>query len=268
MPPSILIFLVVLGLFSGAFGALVGLGGSIILVPVIILLMGDFLPLQSAIAAGLVCVIATSSAATEVYLRRDWVDVRLGMLLELGTVIGAIGGALLVTWIPATWLKALFGFFLLAAAVLLFRRTPTEAEEVAEAVPAYQVRNYPLGVAGCYLAGSVSGLLGIGGGPIQVPLMYLGMGVPLKIAAATSNSIMGVTAAAGALLYYLRGDVIVVLTAPLVLGVLIGAQLSSRLARRVRSRVVQLLLILVLLALAALMFAEATGIALPWRSGR
>jgi len=111
-------------------------------------------------------------------------------------------------------------------------------------------------------------MLGIGGGPVQVPLMYLGMGVPLKIAAATSNFIMGVTAAAGALLYYGRGDVVVAVTAPLVLGVFAGAQLGSRLARRVPSRVVQALLILILLGLALLLFAEAAGYATPGRGGR
>jgi hypothetical protein len=189
------------------------------------------------------------------------------MLLELGTVAGAITGALVVTLLSATAVKVVFGIFLLGAAVLMWRRPPREAEEVADTVPDYRARNYPLGLGVCTLAGSVSGLLGIGGGPVQVPLMYLGMGVPLKIAAATSNFIMGVTAAAGALLYYGRGDVVVAVTAPLVLGVFLGAQLGSRLAPRVHSRWVHGLLILVLLGLAALLFAEAAGYAAPWRGG-
>jgi uncharacterized membrane protein YfcA/uncharacterized membrane protein len=185
------------------------------------------------------------------------------MLLELGTVAGAITGALVVTLLSATAVKVVFGIFLLGAAVLMGLRPPREAEEVADTIPDYRVRNYPLGLGICTLAGSVSGLLGIGGGPVQVPLMYLGMGVPLKIAAATSNFIMGVTAAAGALLYYGRGDVVVAVTAPLVLGVFLGAQVGSRLARRVRSRWVHGLLILVLLGLAALLFAEAAGFTAP-----
>ncbi|MEE8200958.1 MAG: sulfite exporter TauE/SafE family protein [Candidatus Acidoferrales bacterium] len=268
MPASIVLLLIGLGVVAGAFGALLGLGGSVMLVPVIILLFGGFFPIQSAIAAGLVCVIATSASAAGVYVRRGWVDTRLGMLLELGTVAGAIGGAVLVTFLPEMWIKGLFGVFLLAAAVLLWRRPPPEAEEVGEGVPEYEVRRHSLGMGVAAVTGGVSGLLGIGGGPIQVPLMYLAMGVPLKVATATSNFIMGVTAAAGALLYYIRGDVIVALTAPLVLGVFLGAQLGSRLARRVRSRVVQVLLILVLLALAWLMLAEAAGFALPWGGGQ
>ena len=263
-----LLVLIGLGVVAGFFGSLLGMGGSILLVPMLILLMGDFLPIQAAIATGLVCVIASSSSAAGVYVRRGWVDVRLGMLLELGTVAGAITGALVVTLLSATAVEVVFGIFLLGAAVLMGLRPPREAEEVADTIPDYRVRNYPLGLGICTLAGSVSGLLGIGGGPVQVPLMYLGMGVPLKIAAATSNFIMGVTAAAGALLYYGRGDVVVAVTAPLVLGVFAGAQLGSRLARRVPSRVVQALLILILLGLALLLFAEAAGYATPGRGGR
>lgn len=268
MVAPFLLMLIGLGLVAGTFGALLGLGGSILLVPMLILLMGDFLPLEAAIGTGLLCVIATSSSAAGVYARRGWVDVRLGMLLELSTVAGAITGALGVTLLSETTVKVVFGLFLLAAAVLLWRRPPREADAVADTVPDYRVRNYPLGAGVCYLAGGVSGLLGIGGGPVQVPLMYLGMGVPLKIAAATSNFIMGVTAAAGALLYYGRGDVVVAVTAPLVLGVFLGAQLGSRLARHVSSRVVQALLILVLLGLALLLFAEAAGYAASGRGGR
>ncbi|MFQ5777952.1 MAG: sulfite exporter TauE/SafE family protein [Terriglobia bacterium] len=259
----IVLLLIVLGLLAGAFGALLGLGGSVILVPLLVLLLP--FPLHTVLAAGLVCVIATSSAAAGVYLQRGWVDVRLGMLLELGTVTGALTGASLVLLLPENLLKGIFGGFLLVAAVLMLRRPPRQAEEIADTVPAYRARNYPLGISVSYLAGNVSGLLGIGGGPIQVPLMYLGMGVPLKVAAATSNFIMGVTAAAGALLYYNRGSLVVAVTAPLVLGVLVGAQLGSRLARRVRSRLVQVLLILVLFALAGLMLAEAIGFTLPGR---
>ena len=229
-----LLVLIGLGVVAGFFGSLLGMGGSILLVPMLILLMGDFLPIQAAIATGLVCVIASSSSAAGVYVRRGWVDVRLGMLLELGTVAGAITGALVVTLLSATAVEVVFGIFLLGAAVLMGLRPPREAEEVADTIPDYRVRNYRLGLGICTLAGSVSGLLGIGGGPVQVPLMYLGMGV----------------------------------TAPLVLGVFAGAQLGSRLARRVPSRVVQALLILILLGLALLLFAEAAGYATPGRGGR
>ena len=253
-------FLVALGLVAGTFGGLLGLGGSILLVPVLTMVFG--FPMAIAVGTGLLCVVATSCAAASVYVERGWADVRLGMLLELATVLGAISGALVMPLLSETLLKGLFGAFMLYAAVLLWRRPPGEAEEVGETLPAYRVRNRALGTGVCYGVGGVSAMLGIGGGPIQVPLMYLGMGVPLKMAAATSSFLMGMTAAAGALIYYGRGQVMVALTAPLVVGVFLGAQLGSRLAHRVRSRWVHVLLILVLLALAVMMLGEAFGFSL------
>lgn len=258
LTPTVLVVLVlvlvVVGLVAGTFGALLGLGGSILLVP--LLTLAGF-PMATAVGTGLLCVVATSCAAASVYVERGWADVRLGMLLELTTVLGAISGALVVALLSETLLKGLFGAFLLYAAVLLWRRPPADDQEVREKLPDYRVRNRALGAGVCYGVGSVSAMLGIGGGPIQVPLMYLAMGVPLKMAAATSSFLMGMTAAAGALIYYARGHVIVALTAPLVVGVFLGAQLGSRLAHRVHSRFVHLLLILVLLVLAAMMFAKA-----------
>ena len=132
-------------------------------------------------------------------------------------------------------------------------------------MPGYQVRNYPLGLGVSYVAGGVSGILGIGGGPIKVPMMYLLMGVPIKVAAATSNFMIGVTAAASAFLYYGRGDIIVPVAAPLAAGVFAGALAGSRLSARLRSRWIRWLLMPVLFYLAVLMIGEVLDLPIPGR---
>ena len=262
LTPAILALLF-LGLVAGAFGSLVGLGGGIILVPVLTLWMG--LPIQTAVGVSLVCVIATSSGAAAVYVQRQWTDLKLGMVLELATTLGAITGALVVTNLPESFIKALFGGFLLYGGVMMLRQRSEAAAEVGDLPPSYQVRNRPLGLAVSYVAGNVSGMLGIGGGPIKVPMMYLFMGVPLKVAAATSNFMIGVTAAASAFLYYTRGDVVIAVATPLAVGVFAGAFLGSRLSPRIRSRWIRWLLVLVLFYLAAQMFAAVFGVPLPGR---
>ena len=260
--PMVLL-LIGLGVVAGTFGALVGLGGGVIIVPVLTLWLG--LPIETAVGISLLSVIATSSGAAAVYLQRHWTDLRLGMVLELATSVGAVTGALLVTEIPDNVIKGLFGGFLLYASVVMLRRGPAEAAEVVGEPPDYQVRNHPLGLGLSYVAGSVSGMLGIGGGPIKVPMMNLFMGVPLKVATATSNFMIGVTAAASAFVYYARGDVIVAVAAPLAVGVFAGALLGSYLAARIGSGWIRWLLVLVLFYLAGLMFAEAFGFSLPGR---
>lgn len=263
MLTPIVVFLVLVGLLAGTFGALVGLGGGVILVPVLSLWMG--LPVKTAVGISLVCVIATSSAGAAVYVRRRWTDVRLGMVLELATALGAITGALVVIRLPDDVLKGLFGLFLLYATGVMLRQRYGAQAEVLDVPPSYSVRNHPLGLGVSYLAGNVSGMLGIGGGPITVPLMHLFMGVPLKVATATSNFMIGVTAAASAFLYYARGDIVVAVTAPLAVGVFAGALGGSYLSRRVRSGRIRWVLVVVLFYLAALMLSEALGLPFPGR---
>lgn len=256
--------LVLLGVVAGLFGALVGLGGGVIVVPALTLGLG--LPIEHAVGTSLVCVIATSSGAAASYVERQWTDLRLGMVLELATTLGAITGALVVLYIPDSLLKGLFALFLLYASVSMLRqRTSAGQIEITGTPPPYRVRNLHLGLGGSYVAGSVSGMLGIGGGPIKVPMMNLFMNVPLKVATATSNFMIGVTAAASAFLYYSRGDVMVAITGPVAVGVFGGAVLGSRLAPRIRSRWIRWILVLVLFYLAALMLGEALGFHLSAR---
>jgi len=261
MLAPVVILLLVLGFFAGAYGALVGLGGGIILVPVLSIWLG--VPIKTAVGISLVCVIATSTGAAAVYVQRHMTDLRLGMVLELATVLGAITGAAAAAYLPDHIIKALFAAFLAYAALMMLRQKPA-ADTAAEAAD-YQVRNYPLGLGVSYVAGSVSGILGIGGGPIKVPMMYLLMGVPIKVAAATSNFMIGVTAAASAFLYYGRGDIIVPVAAPLATGVFAGALAGSRLSARLRSRWIRWLLMPVLFYLALLMLGEVLDLPIPGR---
>jgi uncharacterized membrane protein YfcA len=243
-----LLLLVASGASAGAFGALLGLGGGILIVP--LLTLGFGLPFREAVGVSLVCVIVTSSAAGSVYLRRDVANLRLGMTLEVFTAAAAMGGGLIAFALPEKVLGLLFAALLAYVAFVMARgREPEDvggvtAAEASSSPPrtpsyadglsgeGYRVRNLKWGAAGSLFAGLVSALLGIGGGVVKVPLMHLVMGVPLRVAAATSNLMIGVTAASAALIYLLHGKIDPYVAAPTALGVFAGAALASRFAHR------------------------------------
>lgn len=259
MLPLRLLEMLLLGLFAGTFGAVLGLGGGVIIVPVLTLLFG--LPIEKAVGTSLVSVIATSSGAAAVFVQQKLADIRLGMSLELGTTLGAVTGAFAVAWMGRDALALLFGLFLIYGGVSMLRK-PEQTTEVSPTVGSYEVRRMPLGMAVSYLAGGVSGMLGIGGGPIKVPLMYLAMGVPLRVATATSNFMIGVTAAASAFIYYSRGHIQMLTTAPIVVGVFFGSLLGSHLAPSIRSRYVRAIFVLVMIYLAVEMLLSAFHVSL------
>ena len=248
--PFYLLGLVGLGAGAGLLGALLGIGGGLLITPLLTLLFG--IPIEQAIAASLVAIIASSSVAASYYVQERLSDIRLGMVLELATTLGAISGALAAGLLSRRWLTLIFSLFLLYAGSTLLRRAlkPTPREED---LTDYQVRRLPLGMGISYLAGNISGLLGVGGGPVKVPMMYLLMGVPLKVATATSNFMIGVTAAASAFIYYLRGDVLVHITAPVVVGVFLGSLAGSRIFPRVPTRWILWLFVGLMLYLAVSM---------------
>jgi uncharacterized protein len=242
--------LIILGFFAGLLGALTGIGGGVLLSPILALYFG--IPIRQAIGTSLVAVITTSAASSSVHLQRHTTDIRLGMTLELATALGAAITAYLVGYFNRNALEGLFAGFLLYCAITILTKTnkarvvlegeeslPAENETV---IPPYEPRRYPLGLAASFVAGALSGLLGIGGGPIKVPVMYIFMNVPLMVATATSNFMIGVTAAASAIVYYRRGDILVEYAAPLAVGVFVGSLLGARLAPRVRTKVVVYLL--------------------------
>jgi uncharacterized membrane protein YfcA len=245
------------GATAGLFGSLLGLGGGLLIVP--LLTLGFGLELRESVGISLVSVIMTSSAAAGVYLERRIADLRLGMRLELFTAIGALVGGSIAFLIDERWLSVLFAGLLVYVAVSMLRaRTSEPSDEGSEGRP-YQVRNVPLGVVGATGAGVVSALLGIGGGLVKVPLMHLAMGVPLRVATATSNLMVGITAAAGSVIYLARGEIDPYVAGPTAIGVFVGASLGSRLAHRVDLRILRWLFVVVLLYTAVQMLLRAAS---------
>jgi uncharacterized protein len=248
--------LVVLGFVAGLLGALTGIGGGVILTPILALHFG--IPIRQAIGTSLVAVITTSAASSSVHLQRHTTDIRLGMTLELATSLGAAVMAYLVGYFNRNALEGLFAAFLLYSAITILSKggkvktgegvpTSPSGETV---IPPYEPKRYPLGLSASLVAGALSGLLGIGGGPIKVPVMYIFMEVPLMVATATSNFMIGVTAAASSMVYYRRGDILVQAAAPLAVGVFVGSLLGARLAPRVHTKIVVYLLVGVMFYLA------------------
>jgi uncharacterized membrane protein YfcA len=248
--------LVLLGFFAGLLGALTGIGGGVLLSPLLALHFG--IPIRQAIGTSLVAVITTSAASSSIHLQRHTTDIRLGMTLELATSLGAAVTAYLVGYFNRNVLEGLFaGFLLYSSVTILLRRGKVKDHDELPAnrngetvIPPYEPRRYPLGLAASLIAGGLSGLLGIGGGPIKVPVMFIFMDVPLMVATATSNFMIGVTAAASAIVYYRRGDILVEIAAPLAVGVFLGSLLGARMAPRVQTKYVVYLLVAIMLYLA------------------
>jgi hypothetical protein len=246
--------LVLLGFFAGLLGALTGIGGGVLLTPILALHFG--IPIRQAIGSSLVAVITTSAASSSVHLQRHTTDIRLGMTLELATSLGAAVTAYLVGYFNRNVLEGLFaGFLLYSSITILVRGGKVKNEEAPAAngettIPPYEPKRYPLGLSASLVAGGLSGLLGIGGGPIKVPVMFIFMEVPLMVATATSNFMIGVTAAASAVVYYRRGDILVEIAAPLAVGVFLGSLLGARLAPRIKTKYVVYLLVAIMLYLA------------------
>ncbi|HTW59372.1 MAG TPA: sulfite exporter TauE/SafE family protein [Terriglobales bacterium] len=244
--------LVILGFLAGLLGALTGIGGGVLLTPVLALYFG--IPIREAIGTSLVAVITTSAASSSVHLQRHTTDIRLGMTLELATSFGAAVTAYLVGYFNRNFLEGIFAAFLLYSSITILARggkvkkeydaNPALNGEIGEMeVPPYEPKRYPLGLSASLVAGALSGLLGIGGGPIKVPVMFIFMNVPLMVATATSNFMVGVTAAASAIVYYRRGDIIAADAAPLAVGVFLGSLLGARLAPRINRKIVVYLLV-------------------------
>ena len=252
MTPAAMLLLVAIGFCAGGFGALAGVGGGIIVTPLLAIYFG--LPMHQAIGVTLLCVIATSTATSSMYVERHVTDVRLGMTLELATTVGALIAALVAHHVNRRTLAVLFVCFLLYSAGSMVKKAwNSRHAKREEVIPDYTPQNYPIGLAASLLAGGFSGLLGIGGGPIKVPVMLLFMKVPLRVAAATSNFMIGVTAGTSAYIYWGRGDVRVDIAAPLVAGVFAGSLLGARVSPKIRPVYILMLLVCIAGWLAAQM---------------
>jgi uncharacterized protein len=265
---------------AGLLGAILGLGGGILLVPVLTMFFGVSLPY--AMGASIVSVIATSCGAAAGHLRSGLANIRLGLFLALSTVAGALIGASLVGVVSERFLEVLFGLTLLYSAFTTMRRLNVEVPRLAEVQPlaarfalagSYYDRTMRCDIQYCpahvgrgatvmFAAGLLSGLLGIGSGAFKVLAMDHFMRLPMKVSTATSNFMIGITAAASGGVYFGRGDIHPVIATPVAVGVLLGAYGGTRLIGRLRNSTIRRLFLPVVLYLAVSMLVRGLGI---WR---
>ncbi len=260
---------------AGLLGALTGLGGGIVIVPMLTLLF--HVDIRYAIGASLVSVIATSSGAAAAYVREGYTNVRVGMLLEVATTLGAIAGAFIAGFVSTGLIAIVFGLILLFSA---YRATRPLRERVTDAPPdrlaawfrlngtyptpagerAYTVQHVPAGFGLMALAGTISGLLGIGSGVVKVLAMDQAMRLPFKVSTTTSNFMIGVTAAASAGVYLHRGYIEPALALPVMLGVLAGALLGARILASARTVLLRRVFNVVLVVIAVeMLYKGFTG---------
>ncbi len=259
------LILLAVAVAAGLLGSLTGLGGGVVIVPVLSLIFG--VEIRYAIGASLISVIATSSGAASAYVREGLSNIRIGMALEIATTLGALLGALLATVVSPSLIAVVFGVVLLGSAVSSPGAEP--AREPAPGEPSrlsrllrfegvyesrrgpvhYEARAVPAGFGLMSVAGVLSGLLGIGSGAFKVIAMDRVMRIPFKVSTATSNFMIGVTAAASAGIYLNRGYVDPFLAMPVMLGVLAGSLLGTRILVKAPTRSLRRLFALVILVL-------------------
>jgi uncharacterized membrane protein YfcA len=262
-------------LTAGFLGALTGLGGGVVIVPLLALMFK--VDIRYAIGASLVSVIATSSGAAAAYVREGLSNKRNGMFLEVATTLGALTGAFLALSTPTRTIAIVFGCVLLASAAVSNRRRPPVRKDrppdrlatalkldgaypAEEGLTAYRARRIPLGFALMYAAGTLSGLLGIGSGAVKVLAMDEAMQLPFKVSTTTSNFMIGVTAAASAGLYLSRGYIQPAIAMPVTLGVLAGSLLGARFLITARTPAVRIIFAVVVAALGVeMIYSAVTG---------
>ena len=275
---SLWLFAVALG--SSAFGGMLGMASGIFVVPILTTLGG--VDIHTAIGASIVSVIACSCGSASSFLKGSLTNIRLAVVLETATTLGALTGVFLVGIIPVSYLYCLFAVVLLVSArqMLVRRADPvvTASEKTSTSWAdilklhasypdralgrevAYQVQRVPMGMTLMYGAGLISALLGIGSGVLKIPAMDTALRLPIKVSSATSNFMIGVTAAASAGAYFMRGDIVPSIAGPVVLGSVVGSVLGARILMRVSNEKLRVLFVVVLIALAAQMLLTAFGI--------
>lgn len=251
-------------LIAGFLGALTGLGGGVVLVPLLTIFF--HVDLHYAIGASLVSVIATSSGSAAAYVKEGFSNIRIGMFLEMATTFGALLGAYLTARVPASVIAIIFGVMLMYSAFVSRRTRPrTDAEQAPDplatklkmngsfpdtsGVRHYNVYRVPAGFGVMFGAGILSGLLGIGSGALKVVAMDQAMKIPFKVSTTTSNFMIGVTAAASAGVYLSRGYIDPALAMPVMLGVLIGSLMGTRVLVKTQTKRLRLVFSLVIVLL-------------------
>ncbi|HLO60841.1 MAG TPA: sulfite exporter TauE/SafE family protein [Bacteroidales bacterium] len=258
------------GITAGLLGALTGLGGGVIIVPLLTVFFG--VDIRYAIGTSLISVIATSSGAASAYLKEGLLNIRIGMFLEIATTLGAIGGAAIALFAPVNAISIVFGIVLIYSAINSFRKRKdpiitgngslvkesrlskllrTEGSyKLSSETRYYKAQNLPGGFAVMSLAGVLSGLLGIGSGALKVIAMDSIMKIPFKVSTSTSNFMIGVTAAASAGIYLSRGYIDPVLSMPIMIGVLIGALTGAKVLLKSQTKKIRIVFSIVIMLLA------------------
>jgi len=254
---SLLVALFATGTLAGAVGALLGLGGGIFLVPALTLVF--HLPVRLAVGTSLVSVIATSAGVAATARDDSGADVTLGLRLEIATAAGAVIGGLVAGFVSSSWLSILFSIVVFATAAYTLAKSLGGRANEAMYTTDYVPRRWLAGSSTAGLAGMVSGLLGVGGGFIKVPTMYAVMGVPLGIATATSNFMVGITAAASVFVYIGRGDVHPLIAVPTVAGVFLGAVSGTMLQSKLKVGWLRWALIVLLAVIGVQMLVRGIG---------
>jgi uncharacterized protein len=259
---------------AGFLGSLTGLGGGVVIVPVLVLIFK--VDIRYAIGASLVSVIATSSGAAAAYVREGLSNVRIGMFLEVATTLGALLGAYLTAKVSPEWIAIIFGVALLYSAYASFRKQSDHAASAPSGLaeklemhgsyptPAgqqqYSAQHVPLGFGIMFGAGTLSGLLGIGSGAVKVLAMDQAMKLPFKVSTTTSNFMIGVTAAASAGIYLARGYIHPGLAMPVLLGVLGGSMIGAKVLMKAKVATLKILFAVVIVALGAeMIYSGLTG---------
>jgi len=273
---TLLIFLAAIA--AGMVGSLVGLGGGILIVP--LLTIGFGIDIRLAIGASIISTIATSSGAAAAYVKDHLTNIRVAMVLELATTFGAVTGAVIAGYLDPKVLYFLFGGILLFSAVPMIKKLGEDIPKgvVNDAIAdrlrlnsyypdrnlggdvAYNVTRVPAGFGMMYIAGITSGLLGIGSGALKVLAMDSIMRLPIKVSSATSNFMIGVTAAASSGIYFWQGDILPEIAAPVAIGVLAGATLGAKLLVRFRSATIRKVFFVVLVIVSVEMLLKGFGI--------
>jgi uncharacterized protein len=271
--------IVAVAIGAGTLGTMLGLGGGVFLVPILSLFFG--VDLKIAIAASAIAVVANSCSGSAVYLRARFTNVRMALVMLTSMVAGALVGGFLAISLPESVLKGSFAALLLYVAIVMYRRlSPTSpggfsgvqmrpdphnlggryldpgGRQIVEYVP----HKFNVGIPTASLAGVASGMFGIGGGPITVPLYTIVMGVPVKAATSTSSFMFGMTASASAFVYYEAGKVDPSIAVPCVLGIITGAKIGATIASRVKARALAIFFIFALVALSISMALDGFGV--------
>lgn len=272
MEPLLILGLIFFGILAGVLGTMFGLGGGIILVPVLTIIYG--LSATEAAAVSLVGIIAASAGGASAGIRERSANIKLGMLLEIPTAMGAVIGAFVAIYIDDIWLMLLFAAIITYSGIRMImnkERVISEEKEKGDydftyydnkkgEIVSYTVQNVSKGSAACGFAGAIASMTGVGGGMIKVPLMNLYMGVPMKAAAPTSSYMIGITAFSGAVVYFIGGEIILAYAASVAIGGFIGSLLGFEISKHFNGKSLRKYFAILAFAMAASVLLQVGGV--------